>query len=302
MIVNKICSLFRVGRKLLCQRFAPRRYAGLLFYERFHRPLNWEQPSDINEKINWLKFYSDTSMWSLLSDKYRVREILNQQGFSHLLVDFYGKWDSADEIDWDALPTQFVMKTNNGSGDVLLCRDKTALDTDYWTHHFNHLLHNNFSQRMVEPHYNTIRPCILAEQLLDSSAQEIPSTSMIDYKVWCFNGRPAYVLVCLNRTGHQAEVALFDLDWNFHPEHSVSLAHYKLTKRPIPRPQCLQEMLSTAAALSRNFPQVRVDFYVTGGRLYFGELTFTSMGGFMDYFTDEFLLELGQLCDIEYLK
>ena len=142
-----------------------------------------EHPRDIDEKIQWLKFYGDTSQWPRLADKYAVREYVKEKGLEDILVPLIGKWDKAEDIPWDALPNQFVMKTNHGSGDALVCTDKSQLDTAYHTKNFDRLLKEKFGVTMYEPHYDKIKPCIIAEELLDSSRQDYPSSSPIDYKM-----------------------------------------------------------------------------------------------------------------------
>ena len=291
--LRHLLSPIRLSYELLLGRYAPQRLASILFKRIFGRPLNWEDPQDINEKINWLKFNSDTTRWTELADKFRVRKYVEQCGLGDTLVKLYGKWDHAEDIDWDSMPQQFVMKTNNGSGDVLVCHDKSTLDTALWTTKFRKLLKCKFGYRMAEPHYDKIPPCIIAEELLDADTQPIPTTSLIDYKIWSFNGKPAYIWACFNRTHHSVEVMTYDLDWHAHPEFSISTNHYLLSKTSIPRPQSLNRMLEIAAILSKGFPQVRVDLYEADGKPYFGELTFAAAAGFNDFYTKDFLEILG---------
>lgn len=263
------------------------------------RCLNWQHPRDINEKIQWLKFYGDTSQWTRLADKYAVREYIKEKGLEDMLIPLLGRWERAEDINWDALPNQFVMKTNHGSGDALICTDKSQLDIKHWTQYFSRLLKEKFGTQMGEPHYNKIKPCIIAEQLMDCTKQKIESSSLVDYKVWTFDGKPAYVWVCYNRTKESCEVAVYDLNWNFHPEYSHSEPHYVLTDKPLPRPVSLDKMLDAVSVLSKGFPVVRMDFYEVDGKPYFGEMTFTPAAGFNDFYTQEFLNILGDLCKIK---
>lgn len=278
---------------------SPKTLAAIHFRRSFGRWINWSNPRDINEKIQWLKFHSDTSKWTPLADKYRVREYIKECGLEDMLVRLYGKWNRAEDIDWDSLPRQFVMKTNHGSGDALICRDKDTLDKAYWTAYFGKLLTKQFGRIMGEPHYNKIQPCIIAEELLDNTKQQVASTSLVDYKVWSFRGCPAYIWACHNRTKEACEVGVYDLDWRMHPEYSNSTSHYVLSSQPIPRPKSLERMLQAASILSKDFPELRVDFYEVNGKPYFGELTFTSAAGLNSFYTQEFLNILGDLCHIK---
>ncbi len=272
---------------------APKLFAGIYFRKCFGRELNWKHPQDINEKINWLKFYGDTSQWPLLADKYRVREYVKQCGLEELLVPLFGVWERAEDIEWDRLPEQFVMKTNNGSGNVLICKDKSALDRQYWTKRFSELLKVKFGNILAEPHYNDIPPLIIAEQLLDSRVQDIPSSSLIDYKVWTLDGQPRYIVIYYDRTPQQVKVDVYDSQWHAHPEYVHPTVHFLRGDHTIPCPKALDQLLESASRLCQGQPQARADFYIVNNKPYFGELTMTASAGFNTSYTDTFKHLLG---------
>ena len=166
--------------ELMCRLrlLKPIQVARLKYYYKFHRMPDFEHPRDLNEKINWLKFYGDTSRWADLADKYKVREYVESVGLGDTLVKLYGKWDNANDIDWDCLPNQFVLKVNNGCGDVLICRDKAILDKQAVVSTYNKLLNTKYGDVSGEPHYASIKPCIIAEELLDINAQPIKTSSL----------------------------------------------------------------------------------------------------------------------------
>lgn len=274
--------------------FFPKKVIDYRFYDAYGRFINWNSPKSLDEKINWLKIYSDTSLWSNLADKYEVRKYVSERGFSDSLVKLYGKWDKVEDIDWNSLPNHFIIKTNNGSGDVIKCYNKNTFDYQKNIKTLKKLLHLKFGYDMGELHYAKIRPCIIAEELLDSNNQAFKSDSLIDYKFLSFNGKPTYIWVCFNRTHHSTDVAVYDLEWHFHPEFSVSTSHYKLCTKPLPRPKALEEMLHMASVLSKGFPFVRVDLYEVGGKAYFGEMTFTPAAGFNTFFSNKFQMILGK--------
>jgi hypothetical protein len=232
-------------------------------------------------------------MWSKLADKYAVRSYVAQKGYEDTLVKLYGAWESPEQIDADVLPEKFIMKLNNGSGDAVICKDKTSFDPDGLRRSMAGALKSEFGYISAEPHYLDIKPMIIAEELLDASRQSVESDSLIDYKIWCFNGVPECVFVALNRTKSSLDVLLYDTEWNVHPEYLNFTGHYRRYEGEIPRPANFDRMLKMAADLSAGFPQVRVDLYEVDGKVYFGELTFTSCCGLMDYFDQDYLRVMG---------
>lgn len=277
--------------------------AQLRYFKYFKRFLNLRNPQDLNEKITWLSLFSDTSEWTRLADKLAVRDFVKERGQEKILVNLLGCWDKAEDINWAVLPDSFVLKTTNGSGTVMVIPNKNEEDTEKIVSTLNDWLKLRFGDETTEFHYLGIVPRIIAEELIVQSEEDARvSNSLIDYKIWCFNGKAYYVWVCLNRVKGSTYVSMFDRDWNYHPEMSVFNEHYREAKYIMPRPDKLDEMLDVAEKLSAGFPEVRVDLYCTGGRIYFGEMTFTSLGGTMDFYTKEALLEMGKLVDMSSVK
>lgn len=277
--------------------------AQLRYRKIFGRFLNLKNPKDLNEKIHWLSLFSDTSEWTRCADKYAVRSFVEERGQGHTLVKLYGKWDKVEEIDWDALPKSFVLKTTNGSGTVLVVKDKAELNIPETKVLLQKWLEMKIGQETTESHYCRIVPRLIAEEYVEQSEEDNKiSSSLIDYKIWCFNGKAYYIWTCINRVLGSTYVSMFDRDWNYHPEMSVFNEHYREAKTLVPKPEKLDEMLEVAEKLSAGFPEVRVDLYYTNGRIYFGELTFTSLGGTMDFYTREALLEMGEKIDLSGVK
>lgn len=274
----------------------------LRFKKMFGRDIDLENPKDINEKILWLSLFSDITEWSRMADKYAVRSYVEELGLGDHLVKLYGKWERSEDIDWDKLPQQFVLKTNNGSGTVKLVPDKSKLDVHTTTKLLDEWLHKDVASATTEFHYAPIKPCIIAEELLDFSKDPNESTSAIDYKIWCFNGKAHYVWACSNRDEEATDVALFDKEWHYLPEKSIFNEHYREQKVLVKKPKNLDLMLEIAEKLSKPFPVVRVDLYNIDGQIYFGEMTFTSLGGTMDFYTQECLYEMGEMIDISHVK
>ena len=253
--------------------------------------IDWNHPRDLNEKIEWLICYGDTSGWPDLADKYKVRDYVWQKGFGEMLTRLYGIWNDAGAIDFNALPDRFVLKCNHDCGTSRIIDKTRPFDREDIVRHFNDCLKTKYGYNYCEPHYNKIKPLLFAEEYLPPDISL--SSSQIDYKVWCFEGKATIILVCHSREQDSLLIDVYDLDWNAHPEYCVFSSKYKDGQGVIPRPVHLEEMVRTAEVLSTGLHEARIDFYSVKGRLYFGEITLTSASGRMTYFTKEFLVEIG---------
>ena len=275
-------------------KYFPKLWMKTRYFIRFHKKVNLESPQDLNEKILWLAFNTDTSAWSRLSDKYAVKEFVKERGLAQILIPniIDKNYYNVDDIDLDTLPNSFVIKCNNGCGLLKIVRDKSQLDKAKLKDEMKSWL--SYDMFGCEKHYRNIKNSLFIEQLLPIDS------SIIDYKVWCFNGKPYTILTCSNRTKDNVNLGCYDLDWNYHPENLIASKNYPLEPQALPRPENLEEMLAVAERLSQGFQEVRVDLYNIKGRIYFGEMTFTSLGGMMDYYTPDFLLEMGSLIDLNY--
>lgn len=273
----------------------PKKLANCLYIDNTGKieGINWEHPTDLNEKINWLKFNSDTSKWTELADKYAVRKFITEKGFGDKLIPLLGVWENVDEIDFDKLPNSFVLKTNNGAGTVMIVKDKSTINIVEVKKTLKKWLKKKFGLMQAEPHYLAIKPCVIAEEMV--SEKRMISSSLIDYKMWCFNGKLFATWVCYNRHRFVADTEWHDLDWNYRPEWSVFTDHYKDGQGRVPKPKNYDEMVLFAEKLSEGFPQVRIDLYNIDGQIYFGEMTFTCASGHMNFYSDEVLQTMGKL-------
>lgn len=270
--------------------------AAIEFYKSLHqgRIPNLDNPSTFEEKNIWLALNTDTSKWSTLSDKYAVREYINECGLSNILNEIYGKWDKASDINFESLPNEFVIKANNSCGTVLVVKNKSELDInrakkriDSW---FKGIPYGYIG---YNGHYLRIKPCIIAEKLLhDSKSKDLP----IDYKFYCSYGK---VFACavmkdrsLNNT-HIKHTTFFDDEWNIVYDDKGE------TTSSIEKPASYNKMVEYCYQLAKEFPLVRVDFYEIDEHPIFGELTFTSS---IDVFSEELNRKLGEYIDLSYVR
>ncbi len=269
----------------------------------FGKSLNLDNPQNLNEKIQWLSLFSDTTEWTRLADKYAVREFVRERGLEHILNDLYGKWDSIDEIDWNKLPNSFVLKSNNGSGYYKIVRDKSSLPHPETEKMLQRWLNSSCDTTTTEFHYMRIKSCIIAEKILENSDFDNKySSSIVDYKIWCINGKVKYIWTVSNRRPGAFDGTLFDTSWNVVEDAVVKNPHVHKPAKILPKPANLDEMLSVAQILSKGFPVVRVDLYNINNKITFGEMTFTTHGGNIDYLKPELLDEMGREIDLSNVK
>lgn len=259
-----------------------------LYKSRIGVDLNLENPVRYTEKIQWSKLYDRDSMRSTLSDKYAVREWIGEKIGDEYLIPLLGVWESPDEIDFDKLPNNFVMKTNNASGTNALVKDKTKENLKRLKRRLRSWLAFENGWYLFDLQYQDIPPKIIAEKYMIDHGS---SRELMDYKFMCFNGTPMYVWVDLDRyTDHRRIV--FDLDWKIQPWTQYG---YPAVEEIVEKPQCFDEMVQIAKELSQGFGHVRVDLYSIDNRPYFGEMTFTNGSGFEPIIPDEYDAVLGSM-------
>lgn len=252
--------------------------------------LNIDHPKTLYEKIAYMEFRTDTTEWSRLADKVQVRDYVESCGYKNNLTKLYGVWESAEAIDFSALPNSFVIKTNNGSATNILIKDKSLMDEVAVRNQLNTWLMCDYGYNTAQPHYSNIKPLILAEEFLVDEESEKAGTILKDYKFYCINGQPKFVIVYSDRApnSHQMKRSIYDMNWTLRQEY---LGHLAVAGPDIEEPKCFELMKEMAASLSKPFKFVRVDFYQINGTPIFGEMTFTPG---MQATSSEFDQELGK--------
>lgn len=211
--------------------------------------------------------------WALKADKYRVRRFVADRIGERYLIPLYGAWDNPDDIDFDSLPESFILKTNNGCATNIFVHDKAALDRHDAVRRLKKALAFPYPQLTGQLHYAPIRPCVIAEQLMEQGGG---AGSLTDYKVHCVNGEPVRIYVFKDRdevTHFDFKVMAFDAEWKEYPEALTE--RFRSAPGEIARPECLDEMLDAARKLAAGEEYARIDFYIINGRIYFGEITLT---------------------------
>lgn len=259
----------------------------------FGKALNLDNPKTFNEKLMWLKLnrYAKDPLVSQCSDKYAVRDYVEQCGLGDILNGLIGAWDRAEDIEWEKLPKRFAIKCNHGCGYNLICQDKSKFDIEKAAKQLDVWMKEDFWKEYAEVHYKAIPKKIICEEYLEGKGNALP----VDFKIYCFNGKPEYIGNFIERDIVTDEIlrGYFDLEWNPSPV-------FKGEMQPelFDRPKTLDKMLEYAEILAKPFPFVRVDFYEVDGKIYFGELTFTPTGCLASYYTDEAQTKLGELLNV----
>lgn len=251
------------------------------YYLNHSRSINLEHPQRYTEKLQWLKLYYRDPLWTQMVDKYVVKKLVSDRAGGEYVAPVLGVWDRAEEIEWEKLPNQFVLKTNHDSGNngVFICKDKSKIDKAKWTKRINASLHRDTSMSGREWPYRDVKRCVYAEQYLEDATGELR-----DYKFFCFDGVVKYLFIATERqSGGEVKFDYFDADFN----HLDIVQRHPMSGKKIEKPLMFEQMKELAAKLSKGLPEVRVDLYEVDGRIYFGEYTFFHHGGIAPFHPDK---------------
>ena len=280
LIQNLILTPFNILYK-----FSPELDLKLLFWLKQGYPLNLKAPLTYNEKLQWIKLYDRNPLMPVCCDKYWVRDYVKEQGCGEILNDLLWEGFDPEDIPIDALPEKFVIKATHGSTWNLICKNKDLLDKKAIVKKCNKWLKTKFLACYGEWFYGVKKPRIIVEDFIESQDDE----QLRDYKVFCFGGRPRLIKVDLDRfTDHKS--VLYDCGWN--KVEGIGMG-FPISERSVERPACLDELLEYASRLSAPFRHARVDFYIVGKRIFFGEITFTSGAGFDRFSSYDFDHRMG---------
>ena len=261
----------------------------------FGHKFDWSNPKTLIEKQRWIMFNTDISKWSILADKYAVRQYIEDKGYGDMLIPLYGRWEEADNIDITNLPEDgFVLKTNHGSHDYMIIEDKNKADINIIRAFYKEHLNKEYGISSTEIQYWRIPHCVIAEKLMKQDGNI--SSSLIDYKFYVFHGVPEVCAVFFDRSysDNTSSYQLYDMQWKL---KDVTKGH---TPIDIPKPVTFDRMLKFCHEMCSEFPFVRMDFYEIGGKLYFGEFTFTpcALTAASQVFNPKRMVEWGKLMDL----
>lgn len=276
-------------------RLPDKLYLKILFKYMLNEKLNLKHPKTFNEKIQWLKLYNRNPEYTKMVDKYEAKKYVASIIGEEHVIPTLGIYDKFEDIDFDKLPNQFVMKCTHDSGGLIIVKNKKNLNIKAAREKIEKCLKRNYFYRGREWAYKNVKPRIIIEKyMIDGN-----NSDLNDYKLMCFNGKVRCSFVCSERRSNKGlAVDFFDNEWN----HLQFRRHYRNLGKEIKCPTCFNEMKILAEKLSENIPFVRVDFYEINNKVYFGELTFYPGNGFEEFIPKIWDEKLGDLISLDDLK
>ena len=267
-------------------------YLKVLYRVIMGRKLNLKNPKEYNEKLQWLKLNDRKPEYSTMVDKYEVRGYIKDLLGDKYLIPCLGIYDSVDDIDIDALPDRFVLKCTHDSGSVEICKDKSSFDIEGARHRLSQAMKRNYYATYREWPYKYVKPRIIAEGYLEGDGGDLK-----DYKVMCFNGEAKIIEVHENRfvEGKVHTQTFYDREWNIVPLTQVETV---TVDRPGERPRQLDEILRLSELIAKDMYHARIDWYIEGDKIYFGEITFFDGSGFESFSTPEMERMLGDMINL----
>lgn len=257
-------------------RFLPDKiYIQLYYFMQFKHFCNLKHPKTYNEKLQWLKLNDRKDIYTTIVDKYEVKKYIEKKIGEEYIIPTLGIYDNFDDIDFDKLPNQFVIKCTHDSEGIVICKDKSRFDKEKAKKKINKALKYNFYYIGREWPYKNIKPRIMVEKYMENAEDK----ELKDYKFFCFNGKPKAMFVASDRVNGQTKFDYYDLKFN----HLDIIQHYPNSMNKIKKPKNFEKMIELSKILSQEFIHVRVDFYEVNGEIYFGEITFYHFSGFQPF-------------------
>lgn len=267
-----------------------------LFRVRMGEELNIENPQTFSEKLQWLKIYNRHDLQTKMVDKVEAKKYVAELIGEEYIIPTLAVYDTPDQIDFESLPNQFVLKCTHDSGGVVVCKDKSTLNKDEVRAKFGKWLKTNYFYQNREWPYKNVKPRIIAEEYISNTGcDDLP-----DYKIFCFNGTPRYCQVIAGRGTDVTTIDWYNNEWEHQPFHEPR--NYPFSKTAHDKPARYDEMMNLACKLSNNQPFLRVDFYEVNNAIKFGELTFFPTSGMGGFAPEEWDYTFGSLIKLPYNK
>lgn len=269
---------------------SPRLFIKLKYWVMNNQSINLKNPETFNEKLNWMKLNYKKEEFKKLVDKYEVRDFVKKTIGEEYLIELLGVWDKVEDIDFESLPDQFVLKCTHDNRSTVICSDRSKLDIEKAKETLKRGLKRKFYALTGEWQYKNDHPRIIAEKYMTDGKTEF----LTDYKFYCFEGKPHMVLVVNDRFGDTRH-NYYDMDFNKLP----CVLDYPNAEKLHEKPENFDTMVELAKKLSKGLFHVRVDLYNINGKIYFSELTFYNNNGMIAFHDKDWEYKLGDLIDLK---
>jgi len=293
-VIKKPSLLFLFVLDKTAGLFPDKLFLELKFRLMMGQKLDLKNPKTFNEKLQWLKLYNRKLEYTTMVNKYAVKQYVADKIGEEYIIPTLGVWDKPEDIDWNTLPNQFVLKTTHGGGGggVVICKDKSTFDINNAIKQLTMSLKQDIFLSLREWPYKDVPKRIIAEQYITDGGNEMKEDELKDYKFFCFNGNPYCLKIDFARfTGHRANY--YDMDMNILPlGEECCLPDFN---RKFEKPINFEKMIDIVRKLSEKIPFSRIDLYNSNGKIYFGEITFFPAGGMGKFVPDEWDCTLGDL-------
>lgn len=288
-IYEKLSAKQVAARKALSDE----EYIRLRYRENVGGELDLDNPKTLNEKLNWLKLHDIHPEYTTMVDKYAVKKYVADKVGKQYVVPLYGVWDHFDDIDFDSLPNEFILKVTHDSSGQVICTDKKTFDYDAAKEKLETRLSYNAYEESREYPYRDVPRRIIAEKYIES----LGHPDSVEYKLTVMNGEVKFITVCKGKA-HDS----FEARTNDHYDREGKIlpfyAYYKNSEVPVPLPEQTEEMIEISEKLGKGIPYVRIDFYIVDGKVMFGEMTFFTWGGFIQFTPEEWDRKLGDMLEL----
>lgn len=287
----KVALMSKYSKSKLSHALCDKTYIKMQYKAVMHKKLNLKDPKTFNEKLQWLKLHDRNPLYTKLVDKVDAKIYVAKHIGEECIIPTLGVWDRVEDIEWDKLPEQFVLKCTHDSGSVVICRDKSTFDKEKAIKKLKKKLKSNLFWFSREWPYKDLKPRIIAEVYLSELSEGI-----IDYKFFCFSGEPKFLYVSQGLENHEtARISYVSLDWEQEPFRRTD---FKTFETLPPKPQKFDQMLEYSKKLSAGTAFMRVDFYEVKGKVYFSEMTFFPGAGLTEFAPSEWDEKIGEYIDL----
>ena len=287
-ILRKPTLLFlTLGHRGVFNWLSDEKYLKIAFRIKMGKSLNLDKPQTYNEKLQWLKLHDRKEIYTRWVDKYEAKQMAARMIGDEYIIPTLGVYNHFDEINFEELPDQFVLKCTHDSGGLIICKNKDLMDIEAAKKKLENCLKHNFFWGQREWPYKNVKPRVIAEEYMEDTITK----ELRDYKFFTFNGEVKALFIATERgSKEETKFDFFDAEGNLLP---FTNGHPHASPTP-ELPTCFEKMKELASMLGKDIPQVRVDFYEVNGKIYFGEMTFFHWSGLIPFVPEQWDYTFGE--------